>query len=268
MPGGPAALVALAVMATNIGWCGSPDNLRAEYRAGQVFVQWDEPEGLTGWYFTALMSREPITEENRGDAIVAGHHIMPGESTDWWLNPETYGKPLSEYPEDKRPEVVVAGWILEEGGERIAPGNGLFVHTVTPQTEGEWYYAVFASGPEDEDGVAPASPIVPGVSSLTQPITQTVAQPQPIWQRDPAEKPAVGAGEGLPLDVPLHAKRGRGGMDWLARRTAVQVRVARDRGRGPGLDHRQALDRPHSREGVRRLQQTHPRDPQLLVGLQ
>jgi hypothetical protein len=33
------ALIALAVMATNIGWCGSPDNLRAEYRAGQVFVQ-------------------------------------------------------------------------------------------------------------------------------------------------------------------------------------------------------------------------------------
>jgi pimeloyl-ACP methyl ester carboxylesterase len=162
-----------------------------------------------------MMSRAPITEDNCRDATVAGHHIMAGESTDWWLNPETYGKPLSEYPESKRPEVVHAGWLLEEGSERVEPDAGLFVHTVTPETEGEWYYAVRASGPEDEDGVAEASVIVPGDSSLTEPVSQQVAPVEPIWQGDPAAKPAVGSGEGLPLDVPLHAKRGRGGMDWL-----------------------------------------------------
>ncbi len=190
-------------------------NLRAEHRAGQVFIQWDEPEGLSDVYFSVLMSREPITDDNVADATVAGHHIMPGESTDWWLNPETYGKPLSGMPEDKRPEVVVAGWILEEGGERIAPGNGLFVHTVTPETEGEWYYAVMATEMPDEDGFAAQSIIEPGANSLTEPVTQTVAEPQPIWQGDPAAKPQPGAGDGLPLDVPLHAKTGRGGMNWL-----------------------------------------------------
>jgi len=184
-------------------------NLRAHYRDGQVFVQWDEPAGLTDVYFTVLMSRAPITADNARQATVAGHHIMPGESTDWWLNPETYGRPLSEYPPDQRPEVVRAGWLLEEGGERIAPDQGLFVHTVTPETEGDWYYAVVVMPPQGPPEV------VAGVNSLAAPVSQRVAPIRPIWQGDPAAKPAPGSGSGLPLEVPLHAKRGRGGMDWL-----------------------------------------------------
>jgi len=60
------------------------------------------------------------------------------------------------------------------------------------------------------------SSIVPGVNSLTTPITQHVAPPQPIWQGAPADKPGAGAGQDLPLDLTLHAKTGRGPMEWLA----------------------------------------------------
>jgi len=143
---------------------------------------------------------------------VLGDYIMPGSSTDWWLNPESYGKPLSEYPEDQRPEVVVDGWIIEEGQARIAPGNGLFVHTVTEETAGPRFYAV-VSWPEE--GERAIGPVRPGVNSLTEAIAGEVAPIEPIWQGDPADKPAAGAGRGMPLDLALHAKRGRGGMQWL-----------------------------------------------------
>ncbi|NUQ00429.1 MAG: prolyl oligopeptidase family serine peptidase [Armatimonadetes bacterium] len=53
------------------------------------------------------------------------------------------------------------------------------------------------------------------MNSLTQPVRQAVAATQPIWQGNPVDKPAVGTGRGLPLDLQLHAKRGRGGMEWL-----------------------------------------------------
>ncbi|MGD9496479.1 MAG: alpha/beta hydrolase-fold protein [Armatimonadota bacterium] len=209
----------LAVVAISMANAGSavaqgPDatNLRGFYRAGQVFLQWDEPEGLTRVRFRVLCSPQAITEANAAQALVLGDYIAPGSSTDWWLNPETYGTPLSEYPEDRRPQVVVDGWIIQEGGERIAPGNGLFVHTVTPQTAGPRFYAV-VSWPEEGERVISA--VRPGANSLVEPIAGEVAPIEPIWQADPAAKPAQGAGAGMPLDLLLHAKRGRGGMQWL-----------------------------------------------------
>ena len=213
------AMTWLGVLATITAMAGcamaqAPDatKLRGFYRAGQVFLQWDEPEGLAGVRFRVLCSAEAITDANVADALVLGDYIMPGSSTDWWLNPETYGKPLSEYPEDQQPEVVVDGWIIEEGGARIAPGNGLFVHTVKQATAGPRFYAV-VSRPEEGERVI--GPVQPGVNSLAEPIAGAVAPVEPIWQGDPAAKPGPGAGQGLPLDLALHAKRGRGGMDWL-----------------------------------------------------
>ncbi len=188
----------------------APDatNLRGSYRAGQVFLQWDEPEALEGVRFRVLSSPAPITDANAPDALVLGDYMLPGSSTDWWLNPETYGKPLDVRPE----EVVVDGWIIVEGGERLEPGNGLFVHTVTAETAGPRYYAV-VSWPEG--AVGEMGPVVPGANALTEPIAGEVAPIEPIWQNDPAAKPGRGAGAEMPLDLSLHAKTGRGGMDWL-----------------------------------------------------
>lgn len=185
-------------------------NLRSFYRDGQVFLQWDEPDGLDGVRFRVLSADRPITDANAGSAMILGDWMLPGSSTDWWLNPETYGRPLSEYNDP--PEVIVDGWLLEPGGQRIEPGNGLFVHTVTDETAGERYYAV-VSWPEGSEGEI--EPIVAGVNSLTEPIAGRVAPVRPIWQGDPARMPAEGAGADMPLDLVLHAKRGRGGMDWL-----------------------------------------------------
>ena len=176
------AVPLVAVMLVTIAGCSmaqGPDatNLRGFYRAGQVFLQWDEPEGLEGVRFRVLSYDQAITDANVAQATVLGDYLAPGSSTDWWLNPETYGKPLSSYPEDNRPEVVVDGWIIEEGGSRIAPGNGLFVHTVTAETTGPRFYAV-ASWPEEGERVVGA--VQPGVNSLTEPISGEVALIEPL----------------------------------------------------------------------------------------
>ena len=68
-------------------------------------------EGSAGHDAKAALDQQPA------DALVLGDYMLPGSSTDWWLNPETYGKPLDVRPE----EVVVDGWIIEEGGERLEP---------------------------------------------------------------------------------------------------------------------------------------------------
>ncbi len=209
-----AVLVGLAIMtATGYAVSQTPNatNLRGEYRNGQVFLQWDEADDLSGVRFRVLGSDAPITAANADDADVLGDYMRPGSSTDWWLDPRTYGKPLERLPEDRR-EIVVDGWIIEEGGERLEPGNGLFVHTVTEATAGERYYAV-VSWPEE--AVGEIGPVVPGENSLTEPISGEVAPIKPIWQGDPANKPGQGAGADMPMDVALHAKTGRGGMEWL-----------------------------------------------------
>ena len=204
-------LVVLTLMGSAMAQAPHATNLRGEYLAGQVFLQWDEPDGLEGVRFRVLGSDAPITDANAADAEVLGDYMLPGSSTDWWLNPLTYGKPLEALPEEQR-EIVIDGWIIEEGGERIAAGNGLFVHTVTEETAGERYYAVVS---RPEGAVGEIGPVVPGTNALTEPITGQVAPIEPIWQGDPAQKPATGAGADMPLDVALHAKTGRGGMEWL-----------------------------------------------------
>ncbi len=209
--GVPAVLAIMTMMGCAMAQTPDATNLRGVYRAGQVFLQWDEPDGLEGVRFRVLSSDAPITDANAADALVLGDYMMPGSSTDWWLNPLTYGKPLDRLPESMR-EIVVDGWIIEEGGERLEPGNGLFVHTVSDETAGNRYYAV-VSWPEDAKGQI--GPVVAGVNSLTEPIAGEVAPIEPIWQGDPANKPGVGAGQDLPLDLALHAKTGRGGMEWL-----------------------------------------------------
>ena len=207
----PVVLALMTLMGCALAQTPDATNLRGFYRAGQVFLQWDEPEGLEGVRFRVLSSDTSITAANAADALALGDYMLPGSSTDWWLNPLTYGKPLDVLPEDRR-EIVVDGWIIEEGGERIEPGNGLFVHTVTDGTAGARYYAVASWR---EDAVGEIGPVIPGTNSLTEPIAGQVAPIEPIWQLDPAQKPAVASGAGLPLDVSLHAKTGRGGMEWL-----------------------------------------------------
>ncbi len=205
-----------AMLAMNAPLLAAPPlagNLSAKCRDGQVFLTWSEPPDLAGVRFQVCLSERPITGANVEAAQVVGDYIGPGSATDWWLNPETYGTPVAPGADGKKVLPEPQGWIIEPGAARLDPRSGLFVHTVTPQTAGKRYYAVVAL---DERTGQRADDVVLGVNSLAAPVSQEVAPVQPIWQGDSGAKPDFRAGNGLPLDLVLHAKTGRGGMEWLA----------------------------------------------------
>ncbi len=185
-------------------------NLQATFRDGQVFLTWDEPAGL-GAKLSVLRSRQPITAQSVGDATVIAHHISPGSARDWWLNPETFGNPLQPDPQTgAKPPIRHEGFLIISGGPRLNPDSGLHVHTVGADETGAFYYAVVPSGAGEQW----SAQLAPGHNSLAQPVEQRPEPIVPIWQGEgPAIDPA--AGQGKPLHLILHAKTGRGGMDYL-----------------------------------------------------
>ena len=174
-------------------------NLQAEYRQGQVFLTWDEPEGLQG-DLRVLMATAPITAANAAQATVVAEGVNPGSAYDWWLDERTYGKPK---PEDYQPPHE--GFIIAPGGKRLSADSGLHVHTVAADEAGSAYYAVVGA----ENGE-----IVAGQNSLAKPVEQRVETVAPIWQETGAALDPA-AGKGLPLHLMLHAKTGKGGMQYL-----------------------------------------------------
>ena len=188
-------------------------NLTARHRNGQTFLTWSEATDLQGVHFQVRLSEQPITEANVTASRIVGDFIRPRSATDWWLNPETYGTPVKPGPDGTKVLPEPQGWIIDEGGARLDPNGGLFVHTVTAETAGPRYFAVVAIS--DATGER-AIEIAPGANSLAEPVSQSVAPIEPIWQGDAAARPDFAAGKGLPLDLVLHAKTGRGGMEWLA----------------------------------------------------
>lgn len=207
----PLFVVVLMLAVLSVG-CAAPvvTNLKAEARDGQVFLTWDEPAGWLG-RLTVVSSATPLTDANVAQAAVLGHHISPGSANDWWLNPETYGNPLAVDPATgQKPPIPRDGWLLTPGGQRLNPAGGLFVHTLAADEGGPRYYAVLS---QDEAGVGNQE-VVTGANALAQPVTQQPAPVVPIWQNTGAP-PDPALGKGKPLHLILHAKTGRGGMDWL-----------------------------------------------------
>lgn len=202
--------IVLIVVAT--AGCAAPavTDLKAEYRDGQVFLTWNEAPGLEG-RLAVRRSEQPITAANVAAATVVADYLNPGSANDWWLNPETYGNPLAADKETgKKPPIPHEGFVIRPGAGKLNPDSGLHVHTVS---EGEPQSAYYAVTTRDAAGVENLE-VVAGQNALTQPVSQAVAAWQPLWQETGA--PDLAAGKGLPLHVMLHAKTGRGGMQYLA----------------------------------------------------
>ncbi|MEI6502105.1 MAG: alpha/beta hydrolase-fold protein, partial [Armatimonadota bacterium] len=132
-------------------------------------------------------------------------------ANDWWLNPETYGNPVAGDPATgQKPPTPHEGFVIKAGATKLNPDSGLHVHTVAAGEPTRAYYAVTTT---DAAGVENLE-VVAGANSLAQPLSQQVAPVQPVWQE--AGTPNLAAGKGLPLHFILHAKTGRGGMQYLA----------------------------------------------------
>ena len=178
---------------------GPVSDLKAAARDGQVFLTWKEAPTPAGTTFNVYLAERPILDPAKATRIA--HHIEQHSARDWWEDPASFKK-------DATPGKPV-GFMIENGGTRLDPAGGLFVHTV--REKARLFFAVTSTNPagkEDAQLVAGANSLRDGIASVPGPLA-------PIWQRE-GQPPARGAGKGLPLWLSLHAKGGViSGMEYL-----------------------------------------------------
>ncbi|MCK5805132.1 MAG: hypothetical protein KAI66_20030, partial [Lentisphaeria bacterium] len=186
--------------------------LTAEYQHGQTFLTWEEVGLPAVATLNVYLSKKPIRGvEDLEQARKVCAWIEPHSATDWTRDKGNYGKGRVK---DKKtglvPEALPpVGYILREGGERLAPEGGLHVHTVAPDEEMAAHYAVTVTTDGKEDRT-----IVLGSNSLQHPVVQNCAPIQPIWQ-GPGNPPIPTSGRGKPLLVFLHGKGNRGACKYI-----------------------------------------------------
>ncbi|HUU27709.1 MAG TPA: alpha/beta hydrolase-fold protein [archaeon] len=176
--------------------------LKGDFSQGQVFLTWQEPPGDHGGTFNIYMSPEPIKGRNLDQANLLAAMVEAYSARDWWQDSATYFK---------EGQVEPAGFVIREGGERLDPAGGLFVHTVGEGDPESAYYAVTMTvgGAEDRK-------IVAGSNSLKRPLSGRQMPIKPIWLGVPGEKPGPGSAEGLPAIFSLHGRGGSEPQTWLA----------------------------------------------------
>jgi len=155
--------------------------LKATARNGQVFLTWKEAETPPGMTFNIYLAEKPITDVAKATRI--GHHIERHSARDWWEDPASFKKGA--------PSGKPVGFRIQNGGERLDPADGLFVHTV--KSDGKLFFAVTTN--EDAQPIAATS------------VVATRGKIEPIWQCD-GQPPPPGVGKGKPLWLSLHAKGG------------------------------------------------------------
>src|SRR5205814_2085543 len=135
-------------------------DIAAQHRAGQTFLTWTCPTG-TGWTYRIYSSTQPITQPsdlNSATELGAAH-----DST-WY---------------DRRLSVLTGSehrYALDSLAAPLSPSRGLFV--TTPATSGARFYAVTAQlGSCSENRV-----VAPGANALADPIQESAAVPEPVYQ--------------------------------------------------------------------------------------
>lgn len=135
--------------------------LQAHYSEGQVFLAWQNVSA-TGQAYKVYRSTVAFTS---ADQFNASTYI--GQVRD------SSGKNIRR----SRIEQIPIYYRWKVNTEPLGPNIGLYVVTCTEQ--GQFYYAVtvldLATGIEDFT-------LLPGKNTLTTPVTESVAYPQPVWQ--------------------------------------------------------------------------------------
>ena len=193
----------LALLAFNAACAAGPvSELKATARDGQVFLTWKEAETPEGTTFNVYLANSSITDVAKAARIA--HHIEPHSARDWWEDPASFKKDA--------PHGKPAGFLIQNGGERLNPADGLFVHTVRKGAGGKWFFAVTCSDPAGKEDARMAA----GVNSLRDGVAAEASGIQPIWLGKGAPT-ASGAGRGKGLWLNLHAKGGVvNNMEYLA----------------------------------------------------
>ena len=216
-------LLSLATAAAVGSLSANITDLTAEYRAGQVFLQWKEnglsPEArLSVW-----SSADPITEQNVQSAQKLAGQLNAGSARDWWRDVSSFlvqkNKTLKHEEifagsraEGKTGKSEDRGFVLTDFGKPIPSGGGLHVHTPMTEAEtGKRYYAVTCM-----DQGKPA-----GFTALTKPVTVKLGKPQAI--QIAGRKMPRGCGKGRPLLIYLHGRGGGVGVDSKGRAVGTHL---------------------------------------------
>ena len=191
--------------------------LSAQYRNGQVFLQWRETGLSPEARLTVWGSSKPITEKNCRFAEKLADRLNSNSSEDWWRDVSSF---VVTRPDELKSEEIFAGrtaeretgspekqgFVIRDGGKPIPVGGGLHVHTPMTQEEtGNRYYAVTC---RDRGKAA-------GFTTLRKPVAVRMAPIRPIRIAD--SKMPRGSGKGLPMLIILHGRGGGVGVDSLGR---------------------------------------------------
>lgn len=171
-------------------------DLAGTCRNGQVFLTWKESTLPPGSTLSVYAHSAPISAATLPQARRLAADIDAGSARDWWQDPASFSKDATRG--------VPAGWVVQDGQPPLDPSGGLFVHTVTPETAGQHYYAVTwtpTGGSEVRD-------LAGGRNVTPEAIMGTVSPPRPIWQPPGGALPVPGSCVGRRLVLSLH---GRGG---------------------------------------------------------
>lgn len=154
------ALLALALGA-NVARAVPVSELSAHHRDGQTFLTWKSPPG-TGWRYRVYSSDRPIL-----DAFSLENTLVEGEVGDsTWCDRRLH-----------RLTGVPYAYRIDEDMPALKNDRGLFA--VTPPFDREMYYAVTAFRPGGYEDML----FLEGMNTLTVPVPETVARPQPVFQR-------------------------------------------------------------------------------------
>ncbi|MEI7802065.1 MAG: alpha/beta hydrolase-fold protein, partial [Bacteroidota bacterium] len=139
-------------------------NIHAVYKNGQVFVTWTNLS-TTGVKYYLYKSVTPITN---------GTQLSFAQNLGYVVDSSGINKRLTKI---LSPTIPI-GLRIDSAGNYLTVATGLFVATTT--ANGTFYYAIAT-----KTGTVLDTSIVSGSNSLsvTDSVTETLADPQPVWQR-------------------------------------------------------------------------------------
>jgi len=195
--------------------------LRGEYRAGQVFLTWEEAPVPPGTTFSVYASRTPIADAaGLAAARRVCQWIEPGSAEDWTRDKGKYGKGREKDPKtgEVPPVPAPVGYVIREGAPRLDPASGLHVHTVAGDEVGDGFYAITTVAADAHEDTT----VVPGANALVAAVAQQCEPIRPIWQGE-GQGPAPGSGRDKALHLQLHAKGNRAACRYLVFGDASQA---------------------------------------------
>ena len=197
--------------------------LTANYRNGQVFLQWQESGLSPEARLTVWGSSEPITEQNFTQAEKLADRLNSNSAADWWRDVSSF---VVQRSQKQKSEEIFAGqtaeqktraprrqgFVIEDCGKPIPASGGLHVHTpMNGKETGKRYYAVSC---QDQGKSA-------GFTALEKPIDVSMAPIQAI--QIAGKKIPRGSGKGRPLVVYLHGRGGGVGVDSRGRAVGTHL---------------------------------------------